>query len=126
MGEFKFEIRRFKDRPLAVLSLQGNVDSAAAYKLNEALGTLFESKIYHLVVDMVRVGYVNSEGWRVLLVRARELDLYKGEMRLADLALDLMSVFRTLGLSEVIACNDNLEEALQASIAALETSSPSS
>jgi len=126
MTEFKYEIRRLQDRPLAVLSLQGNVDSAASFKLNEALGTLIESKIFHLVVDMVRVGYVNSEGWRVLLVRARELDQHKGEMRLADLALDLMSVFRTLGLSEIIACNDNLDEALQASITALEASSPSS
>ena len=102
MSEFKYEIRRLQDRPLAVLSLQGNVDSAAAYKLNEALGILIDSKTYHLVVDMVRVGYVNSEGWRVLLVRARELDLKKGEMRLADLALDLMTIFRTLGVNEPV------------------------
>lgn len=123
MSEFKFEIRGLQDRPLAVLTLQGNIDSIGTHKLNDALGTVINSKTSHLVVDMVRVGYVNSEGWRVLLVRAQELKQRNGEMRLADMALDLMSVFQSLGLTEIIAYHDNLEDALQASIKALDATS---
>jgi anti-anti-sigma factor len=123
VSEFKYEIRCLQNRPLAVLSLQGNIDSVATHKLNDALGTLLDSDVSHVVVDMVRVGYVNSEGWRVLLVRAQELKQRKGEMRLADMALDLMSVFQSLGLTEIIAYHDNLEDALQASVAALDAPS---
>jgi len=123
--EFKYETRRLQDRPLAVFTLQGNIDSVATYQLNDALGTLLDSKISHLVVDMVRVGYVNSEGWRVLLMRAQQLKQHNGEMRLADMAHDLMTVFRSLGLSENITYHDNLEDALQASITAFDATQKS-
>ena len=123
MSDFRYDVRRLQDKPVAVLSLSGNLASIAAHRLNEALGVLIDSDVTHLVVDMVRVGYVNSEGWRILLIRARELDEKNGEMRLADMATDLESVFRTLGLAELIPHHDDLEEALQATLESLASSS---
>jgi anti-anti-sigma factor len=125
VNPFRYDVRRLQDLPVAVVTLQGNIDSPASHRLNEALGHVLESDVTHVVVDMVRVGYVNSEGWRVLLLRARELEQGQGqgEMRLADLSADLDTVFRMLGLSEVIHTHANLEDALQASVASFEDSS---
>jgi anti-anti-sigma factor len=116
MTTFRYDVRRLQDRPLAVVTLQGDIDSPASLRLNEALGNILGSDVTHVVIDMVRVGYVNSEGWRVLLSTARELDQKQGEMRLADLSADLETVFRMLGLSEVIHSHAHLDDALQASI----------
>jgi len=113
---FRYDVRRLRDHPVAVVSLQGNIDSPAAIKLNEALGIVLDEPVQRVVVDMVRVGYVNSEGWRVFLLRARELERRQGDLRLADLSADLETVFRMLGLHEIISCHTDLEEALQASV----------
>ena len=121
MKTFRYDVRRLQGKPIAVVSLQGNLDSPASHKLNEALDSVLDETgggdvVSQLVVDMARVGYVNSEGWRVLLQRARELDQRHGQLRVADLSADLETVFRMLGLTEVIQCHDNLDEALQASV----------
>jgi hypothetical protein len=60
-----------------------------------------------------------------LLVFARTLENNKGELRLADMAADLETVFRALGLSELIQCHENLEDALQRSIEVLASSARS-
>ena len=124
MHHFRYDVRRLQDKPVAVVTLEGNLDSIAAHRLNEALGVLIDSGATHVAVDMVRVGYVNSEGWRILLVRARELEQKKGEMRLADMAPDLESVFRALGLSEIIAQHNDLDTALQAALDSWKSTSP--
>ncbi|MFQ5600260.1 MAG: STAS domain-containing protein [Candidatus Krumholzibacteriia bacterium] len=111
MRSFDYRIRIGANR-IAVVSLEGDVDSLTSLKLSEAIDSILQQGIHHIVVDLAHVGYINSAGWGVLLSKLKEMRHPQGGFRLAEMAPDVHEVFATLGIGEVIEAHDSTEEAV--------------
>lgn len=93
------------------VTLDGEVDVYTAPKLKEELVAAIEGGCADVIVDLERVGFIDSSGLGVLvsaLRRARERD---GVVRIACTRDNILKIFRITGLDKVFPIFSDVEEA---------------
>lgn len=86
---------------LCTMRIDGEVDVYTAPRLKEALVSAIEGGCVNVVVDLERVGFIDSSGLGVLvsaLRRARERD---GAVRIVCTRDNILKIFRITGLDKV-------------------------
>lgn len=86
--------RKFKE--YRVVELSGRVDASGASGLEEVLEDVIRSEI-HLIVDLIDVYFISSQGMRVLLNTKKEVDARSGEMILAGPSGTVREVLAMIG-----------------------------
>lgn len=107
----ELDIKSEKGTDFCAVVLEGEIDVYTAPRLKEELVSVVESGCSNVVVDMEKVGFIDSSGLGVLvsaLRRARERD---GVVRIVCTRDNILKIFRITGLDKVFPIFSDLEEA---------------
>ena len=99
------------NQDIAVLSLDGYVDSATSLNMDEAIDSILRQGIYCIVVDLTKVGYISSAGWGVFISKIKDIRENGGGLKIAGMRPDVRDVFDLLGFGHIIEAHDSLDEA---------------
>jgi anti-sigma B factor antagonist len=100
--------------PIAVLSLDGYVDSATSLNMDEAIDSILQQRVYHVVVDLTKVSYISSAGWGVFISKIKDIRENHGGLKIAGMRPDVRDVFDLLGFGHIIEAHDTVQEAVAA------------
>ena len=94
-----------------ILSPQGEIDFATGPQLKEALTELLVAGEVNLVVDLLRVDFIESTGLGALIGGRRRAHALRGSLVLVCTADQMLKVFRITGLDKVFTIHDSVEAA---------------
>ena len=100
------------DADAVVLELCGDVDMARSVELRERLREVLSGKPKLTVVNLAQVGFMDSSGLATLVEALQISRRSGGELRLADLAVRVRSVFEIARLDTVFKIYASEAEAL--------------
>ncbi len=100
------------NRNIAVLSLDGYVDSATSLNMDEAIDSILRQGVYCVVVDLTKVGYISSAGWGVFISKIKDIRENGGGLKIAGMRPDVRDVFDLLGFGHIIEAHENVDEAV--------------
>jgi anti-sigma B factor antagonist len=99
-------------RDTAVISVEGDLDLATAPELKWALGDLQAAGARHVVIDLAKVGFIDSTALGVLVGAQRALD--QGiRMAIACEEENVLRIFELTGLDCMFEIVPTLEQALE-------------
>ena len=101
-------------KAIAVLSLDGYVDSATSLNMDEAIDSILQQKVYHVVVDLTKVSYISSAGWGVFISKIKDIRENQGGLKIAGMRPDVRDVFDLLGFGHIIEAHDSVADAVSA------------
>lgn len=91
-----------------------NLDASRSYEFKEELKELVESqKVFHLVIDLSNVQFIDSSGLGCLIAALRLAHSGKGVVRLCGMSKQVKSVFELVSLNKLFQTFDNAENAIQ-------------
>ena len=102
------------NRNIAVLSLDGYVDSATSLNMDEAIDSILSQGVYCVVVDLTKVGYISSAGWGVFISKIKDIRENGGGLKIAGMRPDVRDVFDLLGFGHIIEAHESVDEAVAA------------
>lgn len=97
-----------------LVSCHGRLDAAHAPELEAVLTGLIEKGLHRIVVDLGEVDYISSRGLKTLVSAWRTLNGKGGNLVLSALAPRVLSIFDTVGFTQIFDIYDLPEEALLA------------
>jgi len=93
-------IKEFKHCRL--LNVEGRVDSSTAPQFSETLEGIIESGVFKIVIDMSKLEYMSSAGFRALLSAQRQCKRYnRGEVALASVPDRIREALELAGFTEL-------------------------
>jgi anti-sigma B factor antagonist len=101
-----------------VVEVAGTIDTTSCGKLDIVIEDIIRKQPGRVVIDMGRVGFVNSAGWGMLLEKAEKIVSMGGKMLLAGMQEDVEEIFQLLGLSKLVGHTQSLDDALEADVRA--------
>ena len=99
------------------LDLEGEVDVYTAPVLRQAIVDQVEAGVKHLVINLVRVEYLDSTGLGILIGGVKRLKEQGGSLRLAGPSARITRIFEITGLNKIFDVFTNEQEALAAASA---------
>ena len=94
-----------------VISPQGEIDFATGPQLKDAITELLVAGEVHLVVDLLKVDFIESTGLGALIGGRRRAHALKGSLVLVATEDQMLKIFRITGLDKVFAIHDSVESA---------------
>ncbi|MCA9740654.1 MAG: STAS domain-containing protein [Deferribacteres bacterium] len=110
------EIVQSQQNDIAILSLQGRLDTNTSSSLETTLVDLVEKSQKKLLLDLSALEFISSSGLRVLLMIAKRVKGMDGKMVLTSLKSNVQNVFEMAGftmLFTILPSNEKAIEALQ-------------
>jgi anti-anti-sigma factor len=108
------DIKVGQSRGIAVVAVKGDLDTASAPQMKQALDDLLDGGKTRLVVDLGGVGYIDSAGLGELVRAMKRARDASGDVRVCALAGDVRRIFEMTRLSEGMAVYPTRREALAA------------
>ena len=102
------------DGDRTVVDVTGEIDVYTAPLLREELASLIDSEHTDLVVDLTKVGFMDSTGLGVLVGALKKVRTLGGDLRLVIDQEKILKVFRITGLTKVFPIHDTVDEAVSA------------
>lgn len=100
-----------RDGALAVVCVQGRIDSATSSQFETRLNTVLADPSEGLIIDMSELSYMSSAGLRVLLVIAKRASAEKRRLLLCNLTPNIQEVFDISGFSKIFDISNSRAEA---------------
>ena len=94
-----------------VVDLSGEIDVYTSPKVKDAIGTLIDRGVYHLVINLEKVRYIDSTGLGVLIGAHRRATERGGSLRLIVNDGPIARLLNITGLIAVFAVYRTLEDA---------------
>ena len=98
---------------VAVLEIAGRIDSVQAPKLHERVGALVTPR-RRIVLDLTKVEYISSAGFRVLLLLARQSRQAEARLALCGLTPKVRQLVDLGGFLDLFPIASNQEEGITA------------
>lgn len=89
-----------------IASLDGELDTAAATEVEQALQPLFNSQGRDIVIDCIRLQYIASSGLRILLSILKSAKAGGSRVVLKGVNDDIQNVFRLTGFNALFEFED--------------------
>ena len=99
---------------IEVIDVQGEIDMYTAPRLRELLIDLVSKGSYQLVVDLDKVGFLDSTGLGVLVGGLRRVRAHDGSLDLVCMQQRILKIFRITGLTEVFGIYETVDQAIAA------------
>ena len=99
---------------IEVIDVQGEIDMYTAPRLRELLIDLVSKGSYQLVVDLDKVGFLDSTGLGVLVGGLRRVRAHDGSLDLVCTQQRILKIFRITGLTEVFGIYETVDQAIAA------------
>ena len=107
------EITSQKYKHCDLLSLQGKVDSYTAPDLTKAIETLNNDGQFKIVLDLGKLEYMSSAGFRALLIGQRNCKRYnRGEIVLAAVPKKILDALELTGFTPLFRMFDDVTTAV--------------
>jgi anti-sigma B factor antagonist len=96
-----------------LISVDGRVDSATAPQFSQRLDKLIANGTFKIVVDMSKLEYMSSAGFRALLAAQRKCRRYnRGEVLLASVPHQIREALELAGFTELFKLHSDPLEAV--------------
>ena len=99
---------------IEVIDVQGEIDMYTAPRLRELLINLVSKGSYQLVVNLDKVGFLDSTGLGVLVGGLKRVRAHDGSLDLVCTQQRLLKIFRITGLTEVFGIYETVDQAIAA------------
>ena len=99
---------------IEVIDVQGEIDMYTAPRLRELLINLVSKGSYQLVVNLDKVGFLDSTGLGVLVGGLRRVRAHDGSLDLVCTQQRILKIFRITGLTEVFGIYETADQAIAA------------
>jgi anti-sigma B factor antagonist len=99
---------------IEVIDVQGEIDIYTAPRLRELLIDLVSNTSYQLVVNLDKVGFLDSTGLGVLVGGLRRVRAHDGSLDLVCTREPILKIFRITGLTEVFGIYQTVDQAIAA------------
>jgi anti-sigma B factor antagonist len=83
-----------------ILPLEGEIDLHISPQIAVALREIIQEKPRKVVVDLSKVGYIDSSGLAVLIEGMQKVEAYGGKLYLVALRENVRAVFETMRLDQ--------------------------
>lgn len=94
-----------------VLDIDGEIDLSTAPMLRSRIEELIRAGSLHLVVNLERVGFLDSSGLSALVAAMKAIEAARGELSLVCAEERLLKIFTVTGLDRVFEIHRSLDEA---------------
>ena len=108
------KLRHYAKDGIEVIDVQGEIDIYTAPRLRELLIALVSKGDYQLVVDLDKVGLLDSTGLGVLVGGLRRVRAHDGSLDLVCTQQRILKIFRITGLTEVFGIYQTVDQAIAA------------
>ena len=99
---------------IEVVDVEGEIDMYTAPRLRELLIDLVSKGSYQLVVNLDKVGFLDSTGLGVLVGGLRRVRAHDGSLDLVCTRERILRIFRVTGLTEVFGIYETVDQAIAA------------
>ena len=99
---------------IEVIDVQGEIDMYTAPRLRELLIDLVSKGSYQLVVNLDKVGFLDSTGLGVLVGGLRRVRAHDGALDLVCTREPILKIFRITGLTKVFGIHETVDQAIAA------------
>jgi anti-sigma B factor antagonist len=99
---------------IEVIDVQGEIDMYTAPRLRELLIDLVSQGSYQLVVNLDKVGFLDSTGLGVLVGGLKRVRAHDGSLDLVCTQQRILKIFRITGLTEVFGIYETVDQAIAA------------
>ena len=96
------------------IDVQGEIDMYTAPRLRELLIDLVSKGSYQLVVNLDKVGFLDSTGLGVLVGGLKRVRAHDGSLDLVCTQQRILKIFRITGLTEVFGIYETADQAIAA------------
>ena len=97
---------------VAIMKVEGRVDSNTAPELGSALENLLKSNKNKIVLNLEAVEYLSSAGLRALVQALKDAQKSGGDLRLAAVTEPIEVILRTVGMLQMFKMFPNNEAAI--------------
>jgi anti-sigma B factor antagonist len=108
----KLDLRVRHHDDWAVVFVGGEVDLATCPQLRDALAELVDQEVYHLIVDLEGVSFLDSSGIGVLVSVLRRTRDHGGSLRLTAPGPQVRRVLELTGVTKLLTTYATLDEAM--------------
>ena len=98
-----------------VVDVEGEIDIYSAPRLRELLIDLVNTNHYQLVVNLDKVGFLDSTGLGVLAGGLKRVRAHDGSLDLVCTRERILNIFRITGLTQVFGIYQTVDQAIAAS-----------
>ena len=99
---------------IEVIDVQGEIDIYTAPRLRELLIDLVSTGSYQLVVNLDKVGFLDSTGLGVLVGGLKRVRAHDGSLDLVCTREQILNIFRITGLTKVFGIYQTVDQAIAA------------
>jgi anti-anti-sigma factor len=99
---------------ITVVTSRGNLDIEVADQMTRTLTKLVDDGSRKLLIDLGRVGYVDSAGMGALVASLKHARTVGGDLRLCALQEDVRAIFEMTRLNRAVTIHGTRSEALDA------------
>jgi anti-sigma B factor antagonist len=99
---------------IEVIDVQGEIDMYTGPRLRELLIDLVSKGHYQLVVNLDKVGFLDSTGLGVLVGGLRRVRAHDGSLDLVCTQQRILKIFRITGLTDVFGIYEMVDQAIAA------------
>ena len=99
---------------IEVIDVQGEIDMYTAPRLRELLIDLVSKGSYQLVVNLDKVGFLDSTGLGVLVGGLKRVRAHDGSLDLVCTQQRILEIFRITGLTDVFGIYETVDQAIAA------------
>ena len=97
---------------IEVVDVEGEIDIYTAPRLRELLIDLVSKNSYELVVNLEKVGFLDSTGLGVLVGGLRRVRAHDGSLDLVCTREQILRIFRITGLTKVFGIYETVDQAI--------------
>ena len=99
---------------IEVIDVQGEIDIYTAPRLRDLLIDLASKNNYHLVVNLQKVGFLDSTGLGVLVGGLNRVRAHDGSVDLVCTQERILKIFKITGLTKVFGIHQTVDQAIAA------------
>ncbi|MBX7056798.1 MAG: STAS domain-containing protein [Leptospirales bacterium] len=97
-----------------VVYLEGRLDVSVANEVEKELGKLIDAGAQHLILNMEKVEYMSSSGFRACIATLRKLNSREGSLKLCCIRPSVKRIFDVIELTSLFEIFESEAEALNA------------
>lgn len=113
-GRVDLKLGHYDKDGIEVVDVEGEIDISTAPRLRELLIDLVSKTSYQLVVNLDKVGFLDSTGLGVLVGGLRRVRVHDGSLDLVCTRERILRIFRVTGLTEVFGIYETVDQAIAA------------
>jgi anti-sigma B factor antagonist len=113
-GFVDLKLSHYSKDGIEVVDVGGEIDIYTAPRLRELLIDLVSKNSYQLVVNMDKVGFLDSTGLGVLVGGLRRVRAHDGWLDLVCTQERILKIFRITGLTQVFGIHQTVDQAIAA------------